>query len=122
MTDRTLTITLQTLPSGHDLLTVDGEIDHDTAPQLRTALDEAAFAPGSLLIIDVTRLFYCDSTGITVLVTAHQRAQAAGGSVTLAGLSPELGRVFEMIGLDQLFTLRPTIADAIETGAAHGRS
>ncbi|QMU80282.1 STAS domain-containing protein [Streptacidiphilus sp. PB12-B1b] len=102
------------------MITVDGELDHHTAPQLRAALDEVAFGPGSLLVIDLTRLTYCDSTGITAMVTAHQRAQRAGGLLTLAGLSQELRRVFEIVGLDQFFSIRPTVADAIETAPGRG--
>jgi anti-sigma B factor antagonist len=116
VTEPPLNVALRELPSGHRLLSVDGELDHYTAPQVRAALDEASFGPGSPLIIDLTGLTYCDSTGITVLVIAHQQAQAAGASLTLAGLSPELTRVFEIVGLDQLFAVQPTVADAVEAG------
>jgi anti-sigma B factor antagonist len=118
VTQRPLMTALQVLPGGYYLLTVDGELDHHTAPQLRAALDEVAFGPGSLLVIDLTRLTYCDSTGITAMVTAHQRAQTAGGFLSLAGLNHELRRVFEIVGLDQYLSIRPTVADAIEAGPA----
>ncbi|QMU73913.1 STAS domain-containing protein [Streptacidiphilus sp. P02-A3a] len=99
------------------MLTAVGELDHDTAPQLRATLDDVPFGPGSLLVVDLAQLTYCDSTGITVLVTAHQRADAAGGRVTLAGLNHGLNRVFEIVGLDQFFSIQPTTADAIRAGA-----
>jgi len=118
VTDLPLTLTLRAVPGEYCLLTVDGEVDHHTAPQLRAALDRVPFAPGQLLVVDLARLTYCDSTGITALVTAHQQARAAGSSLTLAAVSPGLSRVLEIAGLDQLFSVRPTVADAIEVHLA----
>ncbi|MGW3636120.1 STAS domain-containing protein, partial [Streptomyces sp. NPDC005122] len=43
------------------------------------------------------------------------RAQAAGSPLALAGVSADLAHVFEIVGLDQLFTLYPTIEEAIES-------
>lgn len=113
MTDHVLTVT----PHRHDdrvwVLAVSGELDQESAPQLRAALDDLPFTDGSVLVTDLGGLDYCDSTGITVLVTAHQRARRTGALLLLAGVVPELLRVFEIVGLDQLFSFHPTVEDAL---------
>ncbi|MEV5320558.1 STAS domain-containing protein [Streptomyces sp. NPDC052687] len=115
MTDHNLTVTHDDHPSGATVLAVAGELDHHTARTLTFALDEAPFTAGARLVIDLSALTYCDSTGITVFVSAYQRAQAAGCSLTLAGVRHDLMRVFRIVGLDQLFTFQPTIEDAVGT-------
>ncbi|WP_256106006.1 STAS domain-containing protein [Streptomyces sp. ODS05-4] len=113
MTERTLTVDSRSHPSGATVLTVSGELDHHTAGQLRAAVEGATYPPAGT-VLDCTGLGYCDSTGITVLVTAYHRAQAAGSPLVLAGLSADLLRVFRIVGLDQIFSYRPTVGEALE--------
>lgn len=112
MTEPTLTVEQQIHEAGPVVLTVTGELDHHTAPQLTQELQNAPLAHGSPLVIDLSGLIYCDSTGITVLVTAYHRTKSVGSSFSLAGLSDDLHRVFQTVGLDQVFTLHPTLDDA----------
>ncbi|MFD3545146.1 STAS domain-containing protein [Streptomyces sp. NPDC058655] len=115
MSDRILTVDVRSTPGAPHLLIVAGELDQYSAPSLGDALSRipAAFAPG--LVLDLSGLTYCDSTGITVLVAAYRRAEAGGTRMAIAGLNAHLTRVFGTVGLDQLFSLRPTVADAVRT-------
>ncbi|MEU0005342.1 STAS domain-containing protein [Streptomyces sp. NPDC006314] len=112
--ERILTITRQCDPGGPIVLRVDGELDHHTAPDFSEAVAEVAFGPGLDVIIDLSALEYCDSTGITVLIRAYYRAEAAGSTLGIAGLNPDLLRVFQVTGLHQLFTLHPTVEQALD--------
>ncbi|MFD8708197.1 STAS domain-containing protein [Kitasatospora sp. NPDC059648] len=52
---------------------------------------------------------YCDSTGITTLLAARQRAEAAHAELVLAAVPAPLLLVLTSTGLDeQVFLLRPT--------------
>lgn len=113
MTDRTLTVLHHDDPSGVTVVTVSGELDHHTSPELTQALRDVSFAPDTPTVIDLTELTYCDSTGITVLVTAYQRAKQHDSGLMVAGLDGNLMRVFQIVGLDQILTFAPTVADAI---------
>ncbi|MFJ8697008.1 STAS domain-containing protein [Streptomyces roseolilacinus] len=113
MTEPTLTVEKQIHEAGPVVLEVVGELDHHTAPQLTRALESVPLASGVPLVIDLSGVVYCDSTGITVLVTAYHRTEAAGCSLGLAGLSHDLTRVFQTVGLDQVFTFHPTVDDAL---------
>jgi anti-anti-sigma factor len=89
------------------VLHVTGDLDYDRAPELRGRLDQLSLAPGQCLVLDLSGLEFCDSSGITTLLAARQRALAAGADVVLAAVPANLLRVLTLVGLDQVFTLRP---------------
>ncbi|MFF4322948.1 STAS domain-containing protein [Streptomyces sp. NPDC001568] len=114
MTDRTLTATRHTHSRGVTVLAVVGELDHHTAPELTRVIQDTPFSSDVPVLIDLSELDYCDSTGITVLVGAYHRAHEAGAPLLLVGLNADLMHVFRIIGLDQLFTFQPTVEDAVD--------
>ncbi|MEU0333887.1 STAS domain-containing protein [Streptomyces sp. NPDC006193] len=113
-----LAITTQHDASGAVVLSVTGELDHYTGPALRQAVEEVLRTPGTGLIADLSGVQYCDSTGMTVIITTYHRAEAAGSPLVVAGLSPGLAELFRVAGLDQIFPLYPTVRDAV--GAFRG--
>ncbi|CQR65722.1 STAS domain-containing protein [Streptomyces leeuwenhoekii] len=113
-----LTVDPRQDPSGPCVIEVAGELDHHTAHVLSEAVDAAPFGT-SAVIIDLSGVTYCDSTGITVLITAYRRAQATGSSLSLAGVNPDQMRVFSVVGLDQVFTFHPSVQAALS--ALHAR-
>jgi anti-sigma B factor antagonist len=82
---------------------VGGEIDTLTGPlvlaELLDAL-EASSGPVQILLDEVT---FIDSQGLTALISA-QRADP-DRPMTLAGARPNVRRLIEITGLDQLFTV-----------------
>ena len=106
--DPVLAVTLHPHPAGPCLMSVSGELDYHTAPRLRAGLDEVPLETGASLIIDLSGLTYCDSTGISILVGAYHRAKAAGTVLALAA-NPDISRVFRVIGLDQVFVSYDTV-------------
>jgi anti-sigma B factor antagonist len=112
VTDRVLTVTAHAHPSGAIVLAVEGELDFHTAGRLRQVVQDTPFAADGV-IIDLTELTYCDSSGITVLVTAYQRAKATGTPLALAGLNSDLDRVFGIIGLHDILAIYSTVDEAV---------
>ncbi|MET9438889.1 STAS domain-containing protein [Streptomyces sp. NPDC006551] len=96
-----------------EILTPVGELDHHTADLLRAPLDEALDAGRSRLVVDCSRLDFCDSTGLNVLLGARLKADAAGGGVHLTGMRPVVARVFEITGADVVFTVHDSLAAAL---------
>lgn len=114
MTDRDFTVSSAPDPSGATVLSVAGELDHHTSPRFSRALEETRFGPDAPVVIDLSELIYCDSTGITVLVTAYHRAHATGARLFLSGMNTDLMRVFRTVGLDQVFTFEPSVEEALK--------
>ncbi|MEE4540445.1 STAS domain-containing protein [Streptomyces sp. V4-01] len=112
MHDPVLTVTAGAHPAGPTLITAAGELDYSTAADLRELIGDTPFTPAGV-VIDLTGLLYCDSTGITVLVTAYQLARSAGAPLALAGVSGSLERVFGIAGLYEIFASYPTVEQAV---------
>ncbi|MFJ2740563.1 STAS domain-containing protein [Streptomyces sp. NPDC087440] len=113
MKNSALTVTRTPHASGATVLTVAGELDHHTASELTDTLRHTPFGPAAPVVIDLAELVYCDSTGITVLIRAYNQANATGSRLFLTGLRPDLAHVFGIVGLDQVFTFRPTVEEAL---------
>jgi anti-sigma B factor antagonist len=102
----------------HRVLEVRGEVDVHSAPQLRDRvidlLDDGALA----VVVDLNKLSFIDSTGLGALVAALNRANDRNATLLLACSSERILRLFTITGLDQLFTIHPSAADAAAALAA----
>ncbi|TXJ79130.1 anti-sigma factor antagonist [Streptomyces lavendulae] len=113
-------------PGGRErVLALRGELDYASAAQLQEAADAvlAGPQPPALVVLDCSALEFCDSSGINVLIGMHQRLEARGGVLRLAGVPGSVTRVFTLTGLDQVIGLYGTVADASAPAAGdHGSS
>lgn len=86
--------------------TLRGDLDIAAAPtvreRLRATLDSMPATRG--LTIDLSRVTFCDASGLAVLVGAYRRARVAGITMTLTGAQPQVTRVLHVTGLDRVFT------------------
>ena len=78
------------------------EIDITNAPELRSALLEAAAHGHATVVADLSRTHFCDSSGLRTLLAAHKRATAAGGDMLLVIPGNAVLRVFTITGVDQI--------------------
>jgi anti-anti-sigma factor len=90
-----------------------GELDHHTAHLLREPLELCLREGARKLVVDCSRLEFCDSTGLNVLLGARLKAEAAGGGVHLTAMRPAVARVFEITGADAVFVVHETLDDAL---------
>jgi anti-anti-sigma factor len=95
------------------VVTPAGELDHHTADLLREPLEDCLEKGFSRLVVDCSRLEFCDSTGLNVMLGARLKAEAAGGEVHLVGMQPVVARVFEITGADSVFVLHDTLDQAL---------
>ncbi|MDX3239847.1 STAS domain-containing protein [Streptomyces sp. ME03-5709C] len=91
-----------------------GELDHHTADLLREPLDTLIEDGFGVLVVDCTRLEFCDSTGLNVLLGTRLKAEAAGGAVHLAGMKPAVAKVFAITGAETVFTVHDSLDDALK--------
>jgi len=96
---------------------IDGELDALARPAIEPVVLRAV-ASGTPVVIDLAALSFCDSTGLSLLVAAHQRAAAAGTSLALRNVSPRFRRLFEITEIDTLFALPPLEVAAPPTDGA----
>jgi anti-sigma B factor antagonist len=80
---------------------VDGELDMDSAPMLRAVLDDALDRGDVHLVLDAARLRFCDSVGLSVLLTTHFASEARGGYLRVACPTDQLLHLLSVVGLAQ---------------------
>ncbi len=110
-----LTITIRDATTG-PVLELAGDLDYDQAPRLRQALETLAMQPAQRLVMDLTGIQFCDSSGITVLIVARNLAVAARADIALAGVPDNTLRILRIVGLDQIFPLHPDVDSAMAAG------
>ncbi len=104
----------------HTVLQVGGEVDVYTAPRLRERLIELVDGGARQVVVDLGAVEFLDSTGLGVLVGAHKRLRAAGGTLSLVCTREPLLKIFRITALDQVFRLFDTVNSAVagDAGAA----
>ncbi|MEU6097313.1 STAS domain-containing protein [Streptomyces sp. NPDC047079] len=110
--DNRLSITRTTV-DGVTVLTVGGEIDHDTAPQLHDALIDSGSVIAPRIVLELSAVTFMDSSGINTLVKAHRAADRVQGWIRLAALTEPVLRVIELVGVDLIITCYPTLPEAL---------
>jgi anti-sigma B factor antagonist len=92
------------------VVSITGDIDLETSPQLRTFLRAKASQKTPKLLLDFGGVNYIDSSGLATLIEYFQSVQGSGGKMALAALSPRVKNVFEIVRLEQIFSLHPDVA------------
>ena len=77
-------------------------------------LGEAIEAGRTRIVVDLTDTTFLDSTALGVLIGAVKRLRSRDGVLTIVNIDPNIAKTFEITGLDQIFTIRPTRDEAIE--------
>ncbi|MFH9610728.1 STAS domain-containing protein [Streptomyces sp. NPDC017448] len=114
-----LTITIRDAGTG-PVLEIAGDLDHYTASELRKAVDGVTVAVGQLLVLDLAGLEFCDSSGISALLSARSVAVEQGGGIALAAVPANTARILRIVGLDQVFAIHPDAAAATAHGSVAG--
>jgi anti-sigma B factor antagonist len=89
------------------------EIDISNADQVREDLLSVINRGAVLLIADLSRTTFCDSTGVNALVRAFGRASASDGEMRLAVTTPAVRRVLAITGVDRLLDIYPSVAASL---------
>lgn len=87
------------------LVRVAGELDISTSPDLQDALAELTDAPRRV-VVDLSDLEFCDSTGLAALLGAHKALGEAGGTLELRHPSKMVVGLVQITGLDDVFEIR----------------
>ena len=106
MVEPELTVTVDSGPgSGPSgpVVRVSGEVDIQTSPILDDHLQRVLADGHDSFVVDLSRVTFLDSTGLSVLINALKRCQGAGGHMRLESPQPHVRRVFEVTGLSDVF-------------------
>ncbi|NND03346.1 MAG: STAS domain-containing protein [Acidimicrobiia bacterium] len=98
----------------HTVLAVTGEIDLATAPQLEARIGSH---PGDgNILLDLSDVAFMDSTGLRLLIGAHERAKNDGGTFAVVAPEGPVTKVLSITGVDEWLPVFETRAAATTDG------
>ncbi|MEW9555984.1 STAS domain-containing protein [Nonomuraea sp. NPDC050783] len=95
--------------AGCALVAVTGEIDLYTAPHLQSEFTRLLQEGPSRVVIDMSAVDFCDSTGMNVLLSALKRMKEQGGTLEVASPRPAVRKILQVTGLDSVFTVHEEV-------------
>jgi len=112
--DRLELFSVVTTGTGDDVVVrLVGDLDAAAAPRLRDELSGLALLGRRRVTLDLAAMTFIDSTGLSVIVGGLRRLRDTGGDLSLREPSASATKVFEITGLDRVFTVvegdRPSI-------------
>ena len=106
-------VSLLDQPDDSVVVVVRGNLDVDSVPVLTTALDQVLAVPIPRVVVDLSGIDFCDSTGLSAFVVGHRRAVARGGWVRLAAPTGLLARLLDRVGPTRAPAVYGDVAEAL---------
>jgi anti-sigma B factor antagonist len=92
---------------------VDGEIDINTAPDIKKHFEKVLSKKAPKIVINFAKVTYVDSSGLATLVEILKLMRTYGGKMKLSNLSPKIKSLFEITKLEKLFDIMADESSAI---------
>ena len=108
------------LSDGQYVISLAGEVDLYTAPEFKQQLLEVIDQGGRDVVVDLTDTTFIDSTTLGVLVGGVKRLRPNEGQLSIVCSDRNITKIFEITGLNRVFPIYETRAEALESVGAAG--
>ena len=101
------------------VLQVSGELDLVTSPVMRQHIHDVVAEGRHSLVLDLSEVLFCDSSGVGVLIAARRLIRSCQGTLRLilpaqgAADGSHVNRVLGALGVRRLFEVYPDVAAAV---------
>lgn len=86
------------------VLVIAGELDLATIGTLKDAV-ATRLSPDAHVVLDLSGLTFCDSTGLGGFVALHRQARSTGARLALAAPRKRIADLFALSGIDQVISV-----------------
>jgi anti-sigma B factor antagonist len=119
----TMNFDIKTEQLGDDayVISLAGEVDLYTAPEFKQQLLEVIGQGGKQVVVDFSGTTFIDSTTLGVLVGGVKRLRTNEGQLSLVCSDRNITKIFEITGLDRVFTIYPTRDEAVSKVKSAGK-
>ena len=107
---------------GTYVISLAGEVDLYTAPEFKQQLLNVIGEGGKDVVVDFSDTTFIDSTTLGVLVGGVKRLRAQDGRLSLVCSDRNITKIFEITGLDRVFTIYPTRDEALAKADASSQT
>jgi anti-sigma B factor antagonist len=103
------------------VISLTGEVDLYTAPEFKQQLLDVIGKGAKDVVVDFSNTTFIDSTTLGVLVGGVKRLRTSEGQLSLVCSDRNITKIFEITGLDRVFTIYPTRHEAISKVSSPGQ-
>jgi len=100
------------------VISLAGEVDLYTAPEFKQQLLDVIGKGAKSVIVDFSNTTFIDSTTLGVLVGGVKRLRTNDGQLSLVCSDRNITKIFEITGLDRVFTIYGTRDEAVSALAS----
>ena len=100
------------------VIALGGEVDLYTAPEFKQQLLEVIRQGAKDVVVDFSDTTFIDSTTLGVLVGGVKRLRTNDGRLSLVCADRNITKIFEITGLDRVFTIYATRDEAVNSAGA----
>ena len=108
MLSPSLSVTFERFDETVTLIRLEGRLDATAAPDFQTRLLTAIAEGRTCLAIDLSKVSFVDSTGISALVASLKAARRAEGDLRLVAPSAQAMKLLKLTTLDRVFRTSET--------------
>jgi anti-anti-sigma factor len=108
--------------TGYTIAELSGELDIVCVPTLRGQLLGVLRPDAGRLVVDLSRVSYCDASGLAVLIGTGRRARLLGGVLRLVAPTPAVMLVIRITGLHRRLDIFSTVLAATTSPGSDHRS
>ena len=108
-------ITTEQLGDDAYVIALSGEVDLYTAPEFKQQLLDVIGKGAKDIVVDFSNTTFIDSTTLGVLVGGVKRLRASDGQLSLVCSDRNITKIFEITGLDRVFSIYPSRDEALAT-------
>ena len=108
-------IKTEELGDGAYVISLAGEVDLYTAPDFKQQLLEVISQGARTVVVDFSDTTFIDSTTLGVLVGGVKRLRTNDGQLSLVCSDRNITKIFEITGLDRVFSIYPSREEALAT-------
>ncbi len=98
------------------VIIVSGELDLASSPKFEQQLEQVSDSGTESLVIDLRGLEFMDSTGLSIIVSAHQRLSAQGRQLSLVRGPEQVQRLLRLTGVAERLRLVDTPEEVLNGG------
>ena len=95
------------------VVTLPAEIDVTNADATREELLAVLSQGATMLVADMSKTVFCDSSGVSALVRVFRHAATSGAAIRLVVSTPAVQRVLSITGVDRLVDVYPSVAASL---------
>lgn len=103
---------------GVHVLTLSGFLDGHTFVEIERKLDALIKAGKNRIAVDLSGLNYIASAGVGAFINGQHLAKKAGGGLEIGNASTSVREIFDILGLEAIFTIHETMPEAIKAARA----